>query len=145
MLQAINEFLTIFFFHLLYQLLLEASINNLIWTCWIITPLTCEERKEEYLISGAKSLSFFKLAAWSVDQTPFEFLAAWDLFINPMWSMGRLFINVLIKYIQWVGLVSMWVSTSCRGWPTKGWRSDSNNYHPSRAYLSGLHLRQDFV
>lgn len=51
--------------------------------------------------------------------------------------MGRLFINVLIKYIQWLGLVYIWISATCRGWPTKGGRSDSNN-HPSRAYLPGL-------
>lgn len=65
MLQAINEFIN-FLKNLLYQLLLQANINNLLWTFWIMIPLTCETRKEKYFISGEQFPTFFKPASWSV-------------------------------------------------------------------------------
>lgn len=94
--------------------------------------LSLEKNSLVFLFSQA-----FFLVSWTASH--WFFLAVWDLLINPMWFMERfLIIFFSIKHILSVELVSMWISTSCRGWFAIEGRSGSINYHHLRVYLPGL-------
>lgn len=59
-----------FFFNLLYQLLLQANVNSLLWTWWIMTPLTVKRENRNTLSLGHNPLFSLKLLPGQSNRCP---------------------------------------------------------------------------